>query len=292
LPTPGFFWRYYIWRTQGVRDVIQDRNAEQRLYDILVPRDGVLAVLCEAYFDESVSHGSKRIVTVAGYLFKKRQAELFSRKARRFLRKKGMPFFHQTDCAVGGKYYKDMDTNERRECQDFLIENIHLRALYGFSTSVNADDYEKIVGIGNNIPTPYAFALTGCFNAVRNWTKLNKFKGKIAYFIEQGCEHERDARRFLSDYILAGEQNKQFYFHGSDTFADKRCVMPLAAADMLAWYTNQEFTRLEKGLQTRRKDFDALLRFQDRRIDHSPTSLREFRELLDKYEGFNPTRIE
>lgn len=250
----------------------------------VLPNGGWLVTLCNAYFDESESQGvAIPVMTVGGYLFEADAAVRFDKRAKHDLEDLGIPYFHQTDCANAGGHYRGLGKEKCIESQNRLIRNIKKRSIFGFATSININQYRRIVGEGVGVPEPYTYALIGGMNAVKNWIERTGYQGDVAYFFEDGCRHKADAASFMENIMLSSDKSREFYRCIHWGFSDKRKVRPLQAADMIAWFTNQEFTRFQKGMTNRRRDFEALLRPQDRRIDHNEKSLRDLRDLLDKH---------
>lgn len=239
-------------------------------------------MLLAAYFDESESQGAPpNVMTVAGYLIKDTQAKRMTREIGKGHERFGIPYFHQSECAQGNGVYAHLSKPQCVEAQDYLRAIIKRRTIMGVGANINIDDYERIVGVGPDTPTPYAYAMIGAMNAIRNWIDRTGFDGEIAYFFEDGYKDERNGKRFI-DYLMYG-RGLEPYRLVSHAHVNKRSYFPLQAADMLAWYTNQEFTRHKSGRTERRKDFAALLRPQDRRMDHTPESLADFRRIVDEY---------
>lgn len=242
-------------------------------------------MLLAAYFDESESQGaSPNVMTVAGYLVKDEQAKRMSREIARGQALFGIEYFHQNECAQGRDQYAHLDKAGCIKAQDYLRTIIKRRTILGRGVSINIDQYLDIFGDGPNVPTPYAFACISVMISVRRWIEETAFDGKIAYFFESGFKDERNGRRFI-DYLMQLEEARRAYRMVSFAHANKREIAPLQAADMLAWYTNQEFSRVKIGKTERRKDFAALLRPQDMRMDHNRETLERFKRLLDEHGG-------
>ncbi|WP_168196025.1 DUF3800 domain-containing protein [Novosphingobium sp. EMRT-2] len=241
-------------------------------------------IFAEAYVDESGTHDGSPMLTVAGYMFKREQARRFSRDWEKVLSKHGLPFAHQTDCATGNGHYKAMCKDERITVQSALIEHIKRRTIFGFGVSVDPRAYTEIVGIENNAPSAYTFALQGCFTIIRRWVERTNFAGYIAYVFEAGHASEAEAARYIRDALLKSDSAKQKHRYVSHNFIDKRFALPLQAADMLAWqYHHYLARRIEKGITNPRADFSALIRKKDVCIEHNNDSLVRFRkEVVDE----------
>ena len=244
-------------------------------------------MLLAAYFDESESQGQPpNVMTVAGYLANATQAKRMTREIGKGHTRFGIEFFHQNECAQGSGQYAHLDKPECVKAQDYLRAIIKRRTMLGRAASINIDQYLEIVGQGPNIPTPYAYACLSVMNSIRRWIEETGFDGKIDYFFESGYKDQRNGKRFI-DYMTEIDETKSLYRMIGYGHYDKREIWPLQTADMLAWYTNQEFTRHKANKTERRKDFSALLRAPpiDMRMDHNRESLEAFKRVLDEHGG-------
>lgn len=263
-------------------DISERTDIAESIIDLHLPLGGCLMLLA-AYFDESESQGDPpNVMTVAGYLVKDAQAKRMTREIIKGHDLFGIEFFHQAECALGVDQYAHLTKPERVKAQDYLRAVIKRRTMLGRAVSISIDQYRRILGDGPDVPTPYAFACISAFVSIRRWIEASGFDGRISYFFESGYKDQSNGRRFV-DYLMYTDAAKQRYRMASFAHADKRDVPPLQASDMLAWYTNQEFSRLKNDKTERRKDFAALIRPQDMRMDHTRESLERFKRLLDKH---------
>jgi hypothetical protein len=241
-------------------------------------------IFTEAFVDESGTHEGSAMLTVAGYMFRQDQARLFSRDWKKVLDHYGLPAAHMTDAVHCAGDYKraglvmaDCDLCNRR-----LIENIKRRTIFGFGVSVDPEMYERIVGRENNAPSPYTFALQGCFTIIRRWAKRTSFDGSISYIFEAGHNSASEASRYI-DMLLASPESKEVHRYARHSFLDKRLARELQAADMLAWQYQHFHARKAVGIDRPRKDYAALIRDKDVCIDHTEESLRRFRtDIIDQ----------
>lgn len=242
-------------------------------------------MMLAAYFDESESQGDPpNVMTVAGYLVKATQAKRMTREIIKGHSKFGIDYFHQSECAGGGGQYAHLGEPGCIQAQDYLRAIIKRRTIMGAGVSISIDQYTSIIGKGPDNPTPYAFAMLSAMQIVKSWVDRTGFEGGISYFFENGYKDEANGKRFM-DYLLQIEQARRDYRMLTWSHANKRDIPPLQAADMLAWYTNQEFSRFKRGKTERRKDFAALLRPQDHRIDHNRETLTKLRKVFDEHGG-------
>jgi hypothetical protein len=244
---------------------------------------GCAVIYAEAYIDESGTHRGSPMLAVGGYLFRREQAERFSRDSQKVLDSFGVPSAHMTDAVHCLGAYKDAGM-VKDDCDKFnrlLIENIRRRTMFGFGVSVDPTKYAAIVGRENNAPSAYSFCLMGCLTIISRWVKRTKFQGYIAYVFEAGHERQAEANRFLADAILASDHSKAKHRYASHNFIDKKLALPLQAADMLAWqYHHYHYRKVVKGIDKPRMDFTALIRSKDMSIEHNDESLQRFRDQI------------
>lgn len=202
-------------------------------------------------------------MTVAGYWFSDEQAARFSRDWNRELGKLGLMYAHMTDCALGFGQYKPLTLDQRIESGKLLIQHIKRRSRFGFAITVNPIAYGAIMSGIRGAPSCYSLCLMMLFQQVSNFVAQNNFNGTIRYVFESGHASEKEARRYLNEIPKHGEQWVAYTRYGGHEFADKRKVLPLQAADMLAWQTRHYYKRTLDGYPNPRKDFVALVRLFD-----------------------------
>lgn len=105
-----------------------------------------MMVLSEVYFDESGTHDGSPMMTLAGYLFKKEQAQRFSRDWEKCLTRPGLPAAHMTDCVHGQGDYAGMSEEHCLLSEKLLIQNIKHRSVLGFSVAVDPQLYDEVMG--------------------------------------------------------------------------------------------------------------------------------------------------
>ncbi len=67
------------------------------LLDLVVADEGFVVALAAVYVDESGTHDSSPVMSVGGFIFKKRKASEFSRRWGAYLRAKDVPYFHMAE---------------------------------------------------------------------------------------------------------------------------------------------------------------------------------------------------
>jgi len=220
-------------------------------------------VLSEVYFDESGTHDGSSMMTMAGYLFKKDQARLFSRDWQKALNRLGLPAAHMTDCATGNGDYANMTMEQRILSEKLLIENVKHRSVLGFSIAVDPQLFHEVMGPFADAMSAYSMLLMTAVASVRHWAVSTAYNGRIAYFFESGHRHANEADQYMNMISEHGPDVVSFMYYYAHAFLDKRNALPLQAADMLAWLHRNHLMKAREGRSKPRKDLVALIRPRD-----------------------------
>lgn len=197
------------------------------------------------YLDESYSHPPAPLVyTVAGYISTDIEWRKFQKEWRRELDKAGIDFFHMTNYESRVKEYEDWSNEKRIEVLRRLHRTIHRRVLTGFAASVVVADYNELINpsIRMGFGEPHEFAVIACMKHIRLWSNTRGHHEPIAYVLESGSDRQKIVNRSFQ-HAYMDEEKRREYRIGSWTFADKRDLNPLQAADILAYENTKEMCR-------------------------------------------------
>lgn len=254
----------------------------ERLLDIWLPDGGLMAALVEFYADESYCEERSSLLCVAGYLFEKDQAIRFKKRWQAMLDRYCLVEFHMTDCA---HHQGEFEKLCRQQCDDSAREAIEIileTASYGFVVSVDEGDYGVLIQPWSKVLlSAYSFCLIGCLAGVSEWADKNYFQGDIAYTFESGYKHEGEAAAAFADIRKNPDLVRRYRLLAS-AFGPKKKILPLQAADILAWHWLLDSSRRRQGEKRShpvRQDFLALIRDQDMAMDWSRDHLLQYREL-------------
>lgn len=241
--------------------VVKDLHAESsRFLRILLPNGGNLVATSQAYFDESYEDRKPRILCVAGYVFRKSRAIQFGQEWSRYLRSKGLPYFHANECAHGvGVFEGRADTHEVARK---LIALTKAKSEFGVAIAVDQDVYAEVFDAPRFMPTPYAFAITNCCYQIAHYRSERAILAKTEFNFEQGHRHAGDAHTYLR-FLLRSDEFGSRVGYRSHSFVPKETphVQP---ADLLAWLWRLHSARKSVGDQRpERRDLIALRRPQD-----------------------------
>jgi hypothetical protein len=185
--------------------------------------------MLKAYLDESGTHEESPIVISAGYLFAPDGAEALATLWKPFLDSRGISYFHANACSDEVVF-------------SALIHLIIATAETGFLCFAQREV------LGRQHPrlrqftgSPYAVCTLSCMEEMANFAK--KRNETVFYFIEGGNEYQGEVDHFIARIKRDPELKGRFAIEqGSGTF-DKKQVIQLQAADLLAW----EFQRAYAG---------------------------------------------
>lgn len=197
----------------------------------------------EAYFDESGSHKSALVTSVAGYVFESEQYKRFDVEWRDKLRRYGIAAFHMADCAhLVGEFCCISRKESSDLCRD-LIEIIKRRIRIGIVVSISEETLRLFQPAGTEHGRGYVLCLQSCLAGIAAWVDKNKESDRVSLFFESGHKLQSLANRALmaiaDSKILSNGIN-----YGSHTFIGKKDAVGIQAADLLAWEWQAEWRNL------------------------------------------------
>jgi hypothetical protein len=248
--------------------------------DVMLPGDGYAVTFTQVFIDESYDDDRPPLLVVAGYLFRKRKASEFTRKWAAYLERKGLPYFHMSECAHGEGVFKGKDCDAvARE----LIRRTRQDTEFGVAIAINEDEFAKHVGPREGVPTAYSLALLLCMHHFLNWKLRNNENGKTAFFFEEGHKHQGDAHKFIT-WMLKHDGLREAMGYSGHAFLPK-ATPGLHPADNLAWHWRLETRR--RGIPNRkpvRADLKALTRPTDVHVEYTPHRLEMLGKNLERQE--------
>ncbi|HEY6770101.1 MAG TPA: DUF3800 domain-containing protein [Candidatus Sulfotelmatobacter sp.] len=235
--------------------------------------------MVEAYFDESGTHAGSPVLCVGGFVIETPAARELDKTWLALLGKYHLPYFHMTDCAGG---HAPFDRLGKQGCIDVETEAIHLIREYmtgGMMVSMYPSDFEEYVPHHPQLGTAYSVCVHGCLAGVQHWANRRNYQGDIAYCFESGHASQSEANAIMKQiFAQPSLRARQRYY--SHTFADKKNVRLLQAADIIAWHWFTENKRtLERIRPNMRIDTQVLMGPNSSGADfkalhYSPTALK------------------
>lgn len=235
------------------------------------------------YIDESYSHPPKPLIyTIAGYISQEWRWRTFESEWNSALSAEGLDYFHMVELAQGKHIYAKWEERKRRKFLRNLHRIIHKNTLADFAMSVVVADYDNVItpDIRYGFGEPHVFAAIGCLKGVSVWlnhSKLSK-RERIFYVFEKGSIHD-STLQLVFDRYFNDEKQSETYRIGGCAFHDKKELMPLQAADVLA-YENMLEMRRRVDPSNERKPRASMLNLERPASDWGYFGKAELLELL------------
>jgi|ERR1017187_1254230 hypothetical protein len=227
----------------------------------LVPHGGYAAVMIEyrSYFDESGSHKGAPILCLAGFTIEQSKGQEMSERWSAMLDRFSLLAFHMAACANGAPPFDVLSMDERIEAEKEAISIIRDTIAYGFAVTVHPREFQSIVPMSPEIGSAYSLCAHMCLTGVRNWADRVSFNGAVRYVFEAGHKSQGEANGIMNR-IFKSPKLRSEHRYAEHSFADKKLVLPLQAADIIAWQWFTENKRKLIGNRPPRKDFEELMR--------------------------------
>ncbi|HEX3431651.1 MAG TPA: hypothetical protein VHT03_12270 [Rhizomicrobium sp.] len=236
--------------------------------EVLLSNGGILMVLVESYFDESLGIAKRRdpdgtvrdipILCVAGYLMESEQSKLLSQEWRAVLDKYGLAYFHMVDCAHGNGVFAGLTKPQRIHVAAQMIGIIKKRTIAGFAIATNVQQFTEFMPQHPLIGTAYTFCVTLATAAIRQWVRATNYQGDVAYFFEAGHQSQPEADQIMGR-LFNTPNLKIASRYVRHAFVEKARSAPVQAADLLAWQFYTDGRRQVEGHTVHRKDFESLI---------------------------------
>lgn len=233
-----------------VKECDTARDHIRKLARIAFPHTATERWMCmfTVYLDESGTHGKSPVVVVAGYLSTDDQWAKFSEEWQSVLQDYKLDCFHMTDFENRKGPFKTLTNAERFRLLEKLIAFIKIRQRIGLAVAFHASDYKEIVEEFQDEPIkkPYSFCALLIMVVLKNWLITRRHNEVIAYVYESGALH---AGEIMSgyQYWTTHEPYATELRAGSLTFGSKSDLVPLQAADILAYETWKDITNTIAG---------------------------------------------
>jgi Protein of unknown function (DUF3800) len=200
--------------------------------------------MVRGYFDDSGSHTSSDIVVMAGLFGYSNQWDYLSKLWAKKIAdpcpgKLPLPRFHMAACQAGDEEFLGW---KRIECDflvDELIEIIHKVGVYGFGCAMPRKHYDALITgeqrrASGNAET---ICIINCFVKLIEFAKYITPDKEIAFIFDDRPQQKRNVQRICEVYQSAKQEGVEIV---SATFASSKKILPLQAADLLAWEIYQD----------------------------------------------------
>jgi Protein of unknown function (DUF3800) len=255
---------------------------------LCLPQAGGVLGMFAAYFDESYSDKAPRILVVAGYMAPIEQWGRFEAEWREFLQKFEVSNpFHMTDFMAGRGQFSGWSQKKQDECiYDYISlirRRTHLRLSVGFDLSV----YETAMADFKEQIGPYAFCVFEWMQEAERFMDKYQIVGPIAYVFESGSGFGGQIFDTMV-WVKRRRQLRERYRLGSFTFADKRQVLPLQAADIFAWESRAHHARYVQSSPMRRSTWLLASRCRHQALFFGSVAFDSWKKRFNEYAALHP----
>lgn len=189
-----------------------------------------------AYFDESGTHDGSSAIVVAGYLSSEERWEDFARAWTDMLRETSLIRWHQVHFAHSVKEYTGWADKKRVESMQRVTKIINETVICGVVCGVDATAFKELSPRFSTPPyAPYAFCAMVCFKHLEKWAAENFHSDPIDCIFESGAQGGGEISRMVQDLMSDEDGDKLSFRIGSVRFESKKDVLPVQAADVLAY---------------------------------------------------------
>ena len=238
-----------------------------------------------AYFDDGGHPNDQDLVLAAGVLSSKEQWLKFETEWQDALESVGVPrntVFHMTDFMHGrdetSPFY-GWDENRKHHLLDKLVHVCAVRVRRYFSETVFMEDYRQVNA---------QYALEECYGApcgivgrnlvmrLKTWLQDQGSNARLLIFFEDGTKHK-------GDLIDACHRDNL----PCPSFVKKNELIPLQAADLLAWEVAKNIRKVRKHPDmTPDYYFDVLMRHASLKRDNTAYTVKELEAICKGMPGF------
>lgn len=192
-----------------------------------------------AYFDDSGTHAGSHVVVYGGFIARDEVWADLETEWRPLLRHYGLSAFHLAHCEAGDHEF-DLWPRAKRDMVLYEFRQLVLnRDIWGISIAVSRADWDElVVGIARNFAGEAdEFCARMCIYDALQFTTVDETERQVAVVFDDRPHRSVDILRMARPFLEQGLDGMEL---ASVTFGKMKQIIPLQAADMLAWeaYTN------------------------------------------------------
>jgi hypothetical protein len=200
-------------------------------------------MLLTGYMDETGHSKDERqkFVGVAGLVAPAENWEVFEHKWKETLRVFKIPYFHMKDFASRRRHYEGWSELKRKKLLGKLLRIIATTHPFPVGAIVSLDDYRSFSEEDRALMgDPYHFCLMGCVYLPAWRTERASREVRVAIVFSEQSEFKHMAGLLLEDFKQNNPGGERF---DPPAFQDMKTVVPLQAADIVAYELYKEFER-------------------------------------------------
>jgi hypothetical protein len=198
------------------------------------------------HFDDSGTHPESPVAVIGGWIAPPQQWKKFTKEWNKAKLEYGFEEFHTADFMFNGKDSEFADKDEWNENKKKIVLRrlesiITQRASQGFCLRVVKKDHAEIIPQKLKCTVgqfPYTYALRAAMGFVEKWRKKIGITEPTEYIFDAmatGPAKTEINRVFEEAIRIDGALHKYGIYKECHSFRDSKEILPLQAADMLAW---------------------------------------------------------
>jgi hypothetical protein len=183
----------------------------------------------------------QKFVGVAGLVAPTENWGMFERKWNQTLDIFKIPYFHMKDFASRRSYFEGWSELKRQKLLGKLLRIIATTHPFPVGAIISLDDYRSFPAEDREVmDDPYHFCLMGCAYLPAWRTENDSPDVRVAITFSEQSEFKHRAGLLLDDFNQNYPEAKRF---DPPTFQDMKTIVPLQAADIVAYELYKEFDR-------------------------------------------------
>jgi hypothetical protein len=205
-----------------------------------------------AYFDASGSMGDSPVFVMAGYIGRSADWERFTPEWQAGLETpKAIDYFKMSEAWARRGEFHGWHTEDRDSRLKLLAPIVNRHAIASVISVVPINSWKRhFVGRLDNSyhDRPYYFAFHGIISNAVKYLHAKSIKEKIdCIFDSEGGEPIAEIIDGFSRYAEMAPNHLKEYIGDPPVFRDEKEILPLQAADMLAWHIRRIFAKQAIG---------------------------------------------
>src|SRR4051794_23383288 len=208
-------------------------------------RDSGLLAMIRAYFDDSGTHDGSDAVVMAGLFGYPNQSDYLSELWAKQLAnpcpgKDAISRFHMAPCQASDEEFLGWKRIETDYLVDELIEIICKAGVYGFGCGLSRKTYDELVTGDQRRANGSAetSCTINCFQSLLRYSQEVIGSRESAFVFDERPDQKRNIERIYGVYKGVQDNGAEI---ASVTFGNSKRILPLQAADLLAWEVYQNF---------------------------------------------------
>lgn len=208
-----------------------------------------LLVMLKGYIDDSGSEPSAPDFVLAGYVLPAEAWAHFSDEwDKELLRGRPIRYLHMKEIGkhFEGGQFDGWTLDEIEEKLLPLAEVIHSHQPMVLATHAPWREYEKFKSQSSRakyIPSPYKALFHEITRIMYGWGKQRGNPRSVDFIFDEQGEVGYEAASWYADLKAAYPPDARSFFGSTPEFKDDSLVLPLQAADMLAWFQRRKLSR-------------------------------------------------